>query len=114
VPPQRGQATEAHDKARAAGTHQIERGRTPMTRKSLWKDFYIIDMNEFSALQSYYESSKAAWSKWTTVFGRGAGVIETNLPYSELRLWFRYALDKPVPDHVSSKKPSWELYNDET
>ncbi len=84
-----------------------------MGRKPLWKDFYILSGRDMNMLQSYYESSKGAWSKYTTVFSRGMGCIETNLSYSELRRWFRYALDKPIPDHVSSELPTWELYKDE-
>jgi hypothetical protein len=81
-----------------------------MGRKPIWKDFYITTGREFRQLQSYYESSKGAWAKYTVVFHGGLGSIETNLPYTELRRWFRYALDRPIPDHVSGAQPTWEMY----
>jgi len=84
-----------------------KRGRRP-----LWKDFSIPSGDEFRALYSYYLSSKGAWEDYEFEFSPGWG-IETNLPYSELRAWFRYALDKPVPDHVSGTLPTWELYQDD-
>lgn len=85
-----------------------------MPGKPLWKDIFISEGWKFNALRSYYESCRGAWGQYIFEFHQGLGTIETNLPYSELRRWFRYALDEPIPDHVTSKLPTWELYNDPT
>ena len=84
-----------------------------MGRRPLWKDFYIQSGDDFGWLQAYAQNNSGAWRNYTIVFHDGIGSIETNLPYSELWRWFRYALDKPVPDHVTCDRPTWELYTEE-
>ena len=79
-----------------------------MERKLLWKNIFIQDRHDFYMLRVYYASRVGAWRRWTVVSHQGLSSIETNLPYSELRRWFRYAIDKPIPGHVTGDQPTWE------
>lgn len=69
-----------------------------MSRRRLWKTFYISDGRERGRLQE-------VWQSWpvtpkTNVFDIQVGFIETNLPLTELRDLFRIA-DVKWRDYVS-------------
>lgn len=80
--------------------------RNPRPRR-IWKTLYITDGREFHDLASAWQSFGAA-PKHRMVFEDGIGLIETNLPTSQLRDLFRFA-SVPFPrDYVTDSRPSWE------
>lgn len=83
-----------------------------MGRKSLWKDIPIQSRDDMRHLQSYAQSCVGAWSGYVVDTTSCRGHIETNLPYTELRRWFRNAIGAAIPEHMTNTRPSWELCDD--
>ena len=71
-------------------------------RKTIWRSFSFTDPNKVRRLESSLSGLPAYHSGKYTVNLIGGHVceLETNLPMSELRAWFRSA-DVPMQDYVS-------------
>lgn len=85
-----------------------------MGRKTTWKSICITDGDALRRLESAYGSSVGVLGKYEVDMDmlRSNGFIETNLPWSELRAWFRFA-DVPFPrDVVTSSQSLDEMYSD--
>ena len=70
-----------------------------MARKTTWKMFSFTNPNEYYRLQASISGLPAA-RKYSVLFHGNIEGIETNLPYSELRAWFRHS-DVPLRDQVT-------------
>lgn len=70
-----------------------------MGRKSIWKNFTFRNPNEYRRLRANLSGLPEAKS-YEFNFNSASYTIETNLPYSSLRAWFRYS-DVPIRDHVT-------------
>lgn len=80
--------------------------RQPRPRR-IWKTFYITSGREFNDLASCWKSFGTD-PRHKMVFEDGPGIIETNLPTSQLRDLFR-AASVPFPrDYITSANASWE------
>lgn len=77
-----------------------------MGRKTLWRTFSITSSDDFNRLQSSLSGLPAHHNpKYTTsMIGGHVGEIETNLPISEIRVWFKYS-DVKMPDYVTDTMP---------
>lgn len=77
-----------------------------MGRKTLWKTFLIQSADDFNKLQSSLSGLPAHHNpKYTTTMAGGhVGEIETNLPLSEIHVWFRVS-DVRMPDYVTDTMP---------
>jgi len=73
-----------------------------MGRKTLWRSFSFTDPNKVRRLQSSLSGLPAHHSDkyQTTLIGGHVGEVETNLPLSEIRVWFR-AAGVPMQDYVT-------------
>ena len=73
-----------------------------MGRKSLYRSFSFTDQDKVRRLQSSLPGLPAhnSGKYQTTLTGGSVCDLETNLPLSELRAWFR-AADVPMRDHVT-------------
>jgi hypothetical protein len=74
-----------------------------MGRKALWKSIYIDNSDDYRNLSSCWGSSKGAFSKYTWNIDDvpGGVYLETNIPYSGLRMIFRHAGITFPRDHVT-------------
>jgi hypothetical protein len=68
-------------------------------KRRLWKTFYLESGGAYHEIESVWQSWSRSSPKHKMVF-EGGGVIQTNVPVSELRDIFRYA-DVRWVDYVS-------------
>lgn len=81
-----------------------------MARPTTWKEFHFVEHDHMRKLQSYQDSNTGAWAGWIIEWQDGVGILETNMPWAELRRWFSYA-DVPMSsDCLTADHPSWADY----
>lgn len=79
-----------------------------MARKTTWKSLNLTNEAHLRSLQSVIGNSRGTelWH-YTTVIEGGVGTIETNMPHTVLRVWFR-AAGVPLPnEYVIADRPYW-------
>lgn len=78
--------------------------------RTTWKSInYVVDRQDLRNLQGAWASSRGVLGQYTIQMSRNG--IETNLPWSELRAWFRSANVPLRGDRIlTNRKPLWELY----
>jgi hypothetical protein len=86
--------------------------RKNMGRKTTWKSSFVTDHDVLLHLDSIAKNH-APWKKYTIDIGLGIGNIDTNLPWSELRVLFQSA-GFPFPKNWAVSNESLEeLYGNE-
>lgn len=74
--------------------------------RTKWKEFQLGNraLHELESCRSSLPELK----QYTVSLETGAGVLETNVPWAILRIWFRAANARMPHAHIS-EKASWEV-----
>ncbi len=81
-----------------------------MGRKSTWKEIHFDRPHQIQQLESCLGSAAELRENIISI-EKGAGVIETNMPWASLRRWFSWAgVPLPRDEILVAPKPSWEIY----
>lgn len=82
-----------------------------MSRKTTWKEVHLTNDDDIHRLRANLLAPE--YKGYTTNFEEGVGIIETNMPWSMFRNWFRFTGVSMPRDILTSDLSVAEMYPDE-